>query len=131
MYWPGPGGEFLMETNGSGAISEEYIFFNGERIARVDRPSGTAHYYFSDELGSTSTITDPTGTVVQERCYYFPYGGTTSCTGSDPNHYKFTGKERDTETGNDYFGARYYPSNIGRFMCQRSFRFDPVAITEN
>jgi RHS repeat-associated protein len=31
-------------------------------------------------------------------------------------HYKFTGKERDTESGLDYFGARYYASNMGRFM---------------
>jgi RHS repeat-associated protein len=29
--------------------------------------------------------------------------------------YKFTGKERDTESGLDYFGARYYSSNMGRF----------------
>jgi RHS repeat-associated protein len=28
----------------------------------------------------------------------------------------FTGKERDTESGNDYFEARYYSSNLGRFM---------------
>src|SRR5580698_11303674 len=27
----------------------------------------------------------------------------------------FTGKERDTESGNDYFGARYYASSMGRF----------------
>jgi RHS repeat-associated protein len=27
-----------------------------------------------------------------------------------------TGKERDTESGNDYFGARYYGSSMGRFM---------------
>ena len=27
-----------------------------------------------------------------------------------------TGKERDAESGNDYFGARYYASNMGRFM---------------
>jgi RHS repeat-associated protein len=30
--------------------------------------------------------------------------------------YHFTGKERDAESGNDYFGARYYASNMGRFM---------------
>jgi RHS repeat-associated protein len=29
---------------------------------------------------------------------------------------QFTGKERDTETGLDYFGARYYGSNVGRWM---------------
>ena len=28
----------------------------------------------------------------------------------------FTGKERDTESGNDYFGARYFGSNMGRFL---------------
>jgi RHS repeat-associated protein len=27
-----------------------------------------------------------------------------------------TGKERDAESGNDYFGARYYASNMGRFI---------------
>jgi RHS repeat-associated protein len=30
--------------------------------------------------------------------------------------YKFTGKERDSESGLDEFGARYYSSSIGRFM---------------
>ena len=31
-------------------------------------------------------------------------------------HYKFTGKERDPETGLDEFGARYYSSAMGRFI---------------
>jgi len=39
---------------------------------------------------------------------------------SDPNFVhctrKFTGKERDTESGLDYFGARYYASSMGRWM---------------
>ena len=30
--------------------------------------------------------------------------------------YKFTGKERDSESGLDMFGARYYRSSLGRFM---------------
>ena len=29
---------------------------------------------------------------------------------------RFTGKERDTESGNDYFGARYYASSMGRWL---------------
>jgi RHS repeat-associated protein len=29
---------------------------------------------------------------------------------------QFTGKERDTESGLDYFGARYYASSMGRWM---------------
>jgi RHS repeat-associated protein len=29
---------------------------------------------------------------------------------------RFTGKERDAESGNDYFEARYYASSMGRFL---------------
>jgi RHS repeat-associated protein len=32
------------------------------------------------------------------------------------SQYRYTGKERDTESGLDYFGARYYASSTGRFM---------------
>lgn len=39
---------------------------------------------------------------------------------------KFTGKERDSETGLDYFGARYYGSNMGRFMSPDEFTGGPV-----
>jgi RHS repeat-associated protein len=39
----------------------------------------------------------------------------------------FTGKERDTESGNDYFGARYYSSSMGRFMSPDwSAKVEPV-----
>lgn len=31
----------------------------------------------------------------------------------DASRYKFNGKERDTESGNDYFEARYYGSSMG------------------
>jgi RHS repeat-associated protein len=34
-----------------------------------------------------------------------------------PNFRQFTGKERDQETGLDYFGARYYGSALGRFTA--------------
>ena len=38
-----------------------------------------------------------------------------------------TGKERDTESGNDYFGARYYASSMGRFMSPDwSAKVEPV-----
>src|SRR5262249_15010932 len=35
---------------------------------------------------------------------------------NDSNHYKFTGKERDSETQLDYFGARYYGNWLARWM---------------
>ena len=40
---------------------------------------------------------------------------------------RYTGKERDTESGNDYFDARYYSSNLGRFMSPDwSAKAEPV-----
>jgi RHS repeat-associated protein len=60
-------------------------------------------------------ITDASGNIEQQYSY-FPYGGLIASTGTDPNHYKFTGKERDTESGLDEFGARYYGSSFGRFL---------------
>ncbi len=39
----------------------------------------------------------------------------------------YTGKERDTESGNDYFGARYYASTMGRFLSPDwSAKVEPV-----
>src|SRR5438552_16390267 len=48
---------------------------------------------------------------------YYPYGGEIVITAdSTNNHYKFTGKERDSESGLDNFGKRYHASSLGRFM---------------
>jgi len=115
MYWPGPSGT-LAETDLFGNINEEYIYFNGARIARVDRPSGTVHYYYSNHLGSHTVVTSATG-VCEQDIDYFPYGRVVKdyCP-TIAQHYKFTGKERDSESGLDNFGARYFGSSIGRFI---------------
>jgi len=111
LYWgSGP----LTETDLSGNLAGEYVFFNGRRIARREA-SGTVFYYFNDHLGSASVITYATGSVKEESDFY-PYGGEIPISGSDTNHYKFTGKERDSESGLDNFGARYDSSSLGRFM---------------
>jgi RHS repeat-associated protein len=116
LYWRGTGSDPLVESPISGkTFTEEYIFFNGKRIARRDVSTGDVYYYFSDHLGSADTITNASGSI-EEQSDYYPFGGEVVVAGSDPNTYKFTGKQRDTETGNDYFGARYYASNFGRFL---------------
>ncbi len=115
LYWTGPGSEPLLESDAAGNFTAEYIFFNGKRVARRDLPGGAVHYYFSDHLGTASVITSNTG-VVQKESDYYPYGGERRILDADSNSYKFTGKERDSETGLDYFGARYYGSNMGRFL---------------
>jgi RHS repeat-associated protein len=91
------------------------VFFDGDRVARKDFPSGNIEYYFSDNLKTASVITDATGNIKSESDYY-PWGGELQFANGDSNHYKFTGKERDSETGLDYFGARYYGNSLGRFI---------------
>jgi RHS repeat-associated protein len=56
--------------------------------------------------------------VLEQTCASLPFGDGLTCTGSTtaPTEHHFTGKERDTESGNDYFPARYYASSMGRFM---------------
>jgi len=116
VYWAGMGNDPLNESDLAGTFQKEYIFFNGKRVARRDA-DGSVHYYFSDHLGSASVITNATGAMPpQEESDYYPYGGEIVVTNSDPNQYKFTGKERDTESGLDNFGARYNASTMGRFM---------------
>jgi RHS repeat-associated protein len=116
LYWYGATGNVLDETSGNGTLVSEYIFFNGKRVARRDADN-SVKYYFADNLGSASVITNATGAMppLTESDYY-PYGGEIPITTGDPNHYKFTGKERDAESGLDNFGARYFTSNLGRFM---------------
>jgi RHS repeat-associated protein len=68
-------------------------------------------------LGSHGVIENATGTACEQDVDYYPYGGVQNdyC----PNvaqHYKFTGKERDSESGLDNFEARYLGSSLGRFM---------------
>ncbi len=61
-------------------------------------------------------VTDASGNIKEESDYY-PFGGERVVTDLGiGNNYKFTGKERDPETGCDYFGARYYCNPIGRFI---------------
>jgi RHS repeat-associated protein len=45
-----------------------------------------------------------------------PYGGERAYTNTCAQNYKFEGKERDTETQNDDFGARYYSWRFGRWL---------------
>jgi RHS repeat-associated protein len=115
LYWAGSSSDALVETDLSGNATAEYVFFNGRRIARIDQPAGSVEYYYSDHLGSADVITNASGTITKESDYY-PYGGEIPIVTGDTNRYKFTGKERDSESGLDNFGARYDSSSLGRFM---------------
>ena len=78
-------------------------------------------YYHTDAIGSVRMITSETGGLIG-RYDYLPFGELVPIAPpapSDPR--QFAGKERDAETGLDYFGARYHRAQSGRFIS-----VDPV-----
>lgn len=122
LYWYGVGSDALDETDASGNVTNEYIFLGGKRIARRDS-SSNIFYYFTDHLGTSRSIVQSGQTTP---CYdedFYPYGREVPHTSeipafvnTCPQNYKFTGKERDSESNLDNFGARYDSSQYGRFM---------------
>ena len=77
--------------------------------------NGTTYFAHSDWLGTERARTTVTG-AVYETCTSLPFGDNLQCSTTDPSPLHFTGKERDSESGLDNFGARYNSSSFGRFV---------------
>jgi RHS repeat-associated protein len=116
LYW-GSGPLVESDLNGTASSLKEYIMAGGRRIARRDNVgTGSVFFYLSDNLGSSREIV---ASGASSACYdadFYPYGGERAYINTCPQNYKFTGKERDSESGLDNFGARFDSSNLGRFM---------------
>ncbi|HEY1255850.1 MAG TPA: RHS repeat-associated core domain-containing protein, partial [Terracidiphilus sp.] len=120
-YILGLGGEQLSEINAAGQWAHSNVFAGGGRLlATYEGPGGAAkagyHFHLTDWLGTNRMQTTLSGNQ-EETCVSYPFGDGLTCTGSaDATEQHFTGKERDAESGLDYFFARYLSSNLGRFM---------------
>jgi RHS repeat-associated protein len=104
------------------------------RVLNAWQSGGSAadiRWLVSDQLGTPRMVFDQTGSLANvSRHDYLPFGEEVPSTlrtgipgyGANANvRQKFTSKERDNETGLDYFLARYYSSTQGRFSS-----VDPV-----
>ncbi|MHB8484496.1 MAG: RHS repeat-associated core domain-containing protein [Candidatus Acidiferrales bacterium] len=116
IYWYGAGTEILDESDTSGNITNEYVFFGGKRVAMRVVSSGTIYYYEGDMLGSARTMVQAGQTAPCFDADFLPYGQEVDFTSTCGSNYRFEGKERDLETGDDNFGARYYRSTLGRWL---------------
>jgi RHS repeat-associated protein len=123
--------------NASGELTAEYTNDTTPPVG-----GGGTSYLTSDHLGSTRVVMKSDGTTVKARYDYLPFGeeipsnigsrgGVTGYSGVDSTKQKFTQKERDSESGLDYFLARYYSSAQGRFtspdpiMMKKARLIDP------
>ncbi|HWZ99247.1 MAG TPA: RHS repeat-associated core domain-containing protein [Candidatus Dormibacteraeota bacterium] len=113
IYWYGMNSDALMETDLTNTMKFAFQFFAGRRVARLDAANSNAvQWYFADHLGTSRTVYSLSGI---DRCDYYPFGGERCHSTVTTNRYKFTGKERDSESGLDDFDARFYSSSMGRF----------------
>ncbi len=113
QYIVGQNGEQITALDGAGNWKRSNVYVNGAPLATYD--ANGLHFNLSDALGTKRVQVNATG-VVEESCQSLPFGDQLNCIGADDNKLHFTTKERDTESGNDYFGARYLSSNVGRFI---------------
>ena len=97
------------------------------RKATTAHPHNSLRYQFGNHLGSASLELDDAGQIISYEEYY-PYGSTSYQAGRSAaevslKRYRYTGKERDEETGFNYHGARYYASWVGTWVS-----CDPVGL---
>ena len=128
--YDGEGRRVQKVVGGSGGITTTYVYnAAGQLVAEYTNPwrqeTGT-RYLTADHLGSTRVVTGEDQGVLS-RHDYLPFGEEIGSLGDrdqvdgytasrlDGPAQKFTGKERDNESGLDYFQARYFSGAAGRF----------------
>ena len=118
-------GVFEHHRWGSGANAAEnnhvHVMDDKQRIALVrfgaahpdDRGPGV-QFHLGDHLGNSHVVVDASGGLVN-REEFTPYGET-SFGSFAKKRYRFTGKERDEESGLNYHGTRYYSPWLARWV---------------
>ena len=117
----GQDGEQVTEFSVNSGVStwKHSNIYAGKLLGTYDTKG--LHFYLDDWLGTRRIQTNALGQL-ELTCQSLPYGNGENCiatalsTAEDPTEQHFTGKERDAESGNDYFEARYYNSAAGRFL---------------
>jgi RHS repeat-associated protein len=110
-----------------------------EAYGPIETASNGVHWLITDHLGTPRMVLDQSGDLDKmTRHDYLPFGeelfaptgGRSAAQGyasGDGVRQRFTQKERDNETGLDYFGARYYASTQGRFTGADSIAGNPYS----
>ena len=121
------GDQKIEERNASGQVIKHYLWGNGiDELLRLDVYNGTIakpYYVHSDNIGSTTAITDSSGNLV-ERVNYDVYGapaftdalGQTLKKSTIRNTTLFQGREYDYDLALYNYRARYFDPSLGRFL---------------
>lgn len=126
-------GAFEYKTDGTDEQTTTHIMDDQSRIAMIrtgdDFGDSTPaiKYNLEDHLGSSSILLETNGTLINKEEYY-PFGET-SFGSYAKKRYRFSGKEKDLESGLYYYGARYYISWTCRFISIDPLASDYVHLT--
>jgi RHS repeat-associated protein len=112
--WPGGGNTHIAVMDGERRIAEVRV-----GPAHPDDRGPAVAYHLDDHLGSGTAVVDGTGAITN-REEYTPYGET-SFGSFTRKRYRFTGRERDEESGLAYHAARY----LGPWLA-RWWSCDPI-----
>ncbi|HRO76670.1 MAG TPA: RHS repeat-associated core domain-containing protein [Crocinitomicaceae bacterium] len=119
-------GVFEYKTDGTDEQNTLHVLDDQSRIAviRLGDDFGDStpaiKYNLEDHLGSSSILLETNGTLINKEEYY-PFGET-SFGSYVKKRYRYSGKEKDQESGLYYYGARYYLPMSCRFVS-----VDPLA----
>ncbi|SEQ59156.1 RHS repeat-associated core domain-containing protein [Treponema bryantii] len=100
-----------------------YIYRNDNIFAEIrnENNSENIYYHHINHLGTTQVITDENGSIVWE-AEFEAFGSTLSKNGTKMFTVSYTGKLYDEDIGMYYFNARWYDSDLGRFITQDPIR---------
>jgi RHS repeat-associated protein len=122
QYYYDAAGHMITEANASGTWLRAEIYAGSRHLATWNSNTSTTYFNHADWLGTERVRTFGSGTQAGQPCEWItslPFGDGQSIQpqngGCTPTPTFFTGKERDSESGLDYFGARYNASSLGRF----------------
>jgi RHS repeat-associated protein len=114
-------GKVLAEYDQNGNCVRDYIYVVDLLRAEYRPLEGKYYYYTSDQVNSVRVVTVDAGNAVYVAAYS-PYGKIQEeWVPTYQPSLKFSGKERETNSEVDYFGARYYNHKHYRFLS-----VDPV-----
>ena len=94
-----------------------------ELISSDSEKAKTYYHYASDELGSTTHLTDENGNVYNYY-EYDAFGNFLTKAENVPNRFCFTGEQYDPLTSQYYLRARFYNPAIGRFLNEDTYYGD-------
>jgi len=103
----------IAEVSSGGSWNRGEVYASGRHLATYAFSS--TYFIHADHLGTERARSNVSGTLA-ESCTSLAFGDWLSCSGTDASPMHFTGKEHDTESGLENFGARYYAGKFGRFV---------------